>query len=365
MIDKRVMDTNNKTSDLHNRIVTLACVAVIMFSARYAADIVVPFLLALFIAVVAIGPIDWLKKRGLPSAVAVGIVILVVVGLNVLIAVMLGATVDQFEQALPGYQASLAKKSQAAISWLGSYGVNIDKAGIEKVLNPGMAMGFVNTVIGSLAGVMSNALLIIFTVMMMLLEAEGFPRKLARMRSDSGEIAVQRMARIIDSMNQYVSTKTFVSLITATLVWIGLKLVDLDFAILWAFLAFALNFIPNIGSIMAAIPAILLALLQLNSGMALVVAGIYVAINVGMGNVIEPMLMGKRVGLSPLFVFLSLIFWGWLFGPVGMLLSVPLTMVVKIIAEGSPQAQWLAIMLGPAPPVVTDSEEAERTANGR
>jgi len=80
-------------------------------------------------------------------------------------------------------------------------------------------------------------------------------------------------------------------------------------------------------------------------------------VNVGMGNIIEPMLMGKRVGLSTLFVFLSLIFWGWLFGPVGMLLSVPLTMVVKIVAEGSPQTQWLAILLGPAPPLAIDNGE--------
>ena len=354
------MSEDSRTSDLHNRIVTLACVAALLFSARYASDIVVPFLLALFISVVALGPIDWLKKRGLPSAVAVGVVILVVIGLNILVAVMLGATVDQFNQALPGYQASLAQKTEKLMAWLDSVGVDVSKAGIQKVFNPGLAMGFVNTMIGSLAGVMSNALLIIFTVMMMLMESEGFPRKLVMMRADSGEIAVQRMARIMESMNLYVGTKTLVSLITATLVWIGLKLVGLDFAILWAFLAFALNFIPNIGSIMAAVPAVLLALIQLNSAMAFVVAGIYVAVNVGMGNIIEPMLMGKRVGLSPLFVFLSLIFWGWLFGPVGMLLSVPLTMVVKIVAEGSPQTQWLAIMLGPAPPL-EEVAEIEKT----
>jgi len=354
------MDNTGNTSDLHNRVVTMAGVALLLFSARYAADIVVPFLLALFIAVVAMGPIDWLKKRGLPSAMAVTVVILSVIGLNVLVVVMLGATVEQFNQALPEYQLSLTEKTQKLMAWLAGHGVDVSKTGIQKVLNPGMAMGFVNTVIGSLAGVMSNALLIIFTVMMMLVEAEGFPRKLVLMRADTGEVAVQRMSKIMQSMNQYVGTKTFVSMITASLVWIGLKLVGLDFAILWAFLVFVLNFIPNIGSIMAAVPAILLALLQFNSGAALVVGGIYVAVNVGMGNIIEPMLMGKRVGLSTLFVFLSLIFWGWLFGPVGMLLSVPLTMVVKIVAEGSPQTQWLAVMLGPAPVVEGEKKREPR-----
>lgn len=334
----------------------MAGVAVLLFGARYAADIVVPFLLALFIAVIARGPIEWLKKRGLPSPLAVGSVILGVIALNVLIAVMLGATIEQFNEALPNYQERLSGLTQNLIVWLDARGVDVSKAGIQKVLNPGMAMGFVNTMLGSLAGVMSNALLIIFTVMMMLVEAEGFSRKVLLMKGGAGESSMKRLSRIMESMNQYVGAKAFISLITATLVYIGLKVVGLDFAILWAFLAFVLNFIPNIGSIMAAVPAVLLALVQLSTGSALVVAGIYVAVNVGMGNVVEPMLMGKRVGLSALFVFLSLIFWGWLFGPVGMLLSVPLTMVVKIVAEGNPEMQWLAILLGPAPQVEDEGE---------
>lgn len=342
-------ELKTNTSSLHDRVLTLAGVAVLLFAARYAADIVVPFLLALFIAVIARGPIEWLKKRGMPSSLAVGAVILAVIALNVLIAVLLGATIEQFNEALPNYQERLSGLTQNLIIWLGAHGVDVSKAGIQKVLNPGMAMGFVNTMLGSLAGVMSNALLIIFTVMMMLVEAEGFSRKVLLMKGGAGESSMNRLSLIMESMNQYVGAKAFISLITASLVYIALKVVGLDFAILWAFLAFVLNFIPNIGSIMAAVPAVLLALVQLNTTSAMVVAGIYVAVNVGMGNVIEPMLMGKRVGLSALFVFLSLIFWGWLFGPVGMLLSVPLTMVVKIVAEGNPEMKWLAILLGPAP----------------
>lgn len=353
-----MLDAKGKTSELRDGVLTLAGIAALLFSARFAADILVPFLLALFIAVIAIGPINWLKKRGFPSVVALGIVILVVIGLNLLVAVMLGATIEQFNKALPEYQQRLAEVAQGTVAWLVAHGVDVSKAGIEKVLNPGMAMGFVNTMLGSLAGVMSNALLIIFTVLMMLVEAEGFPRKVLLMKAGAGEDTVKRLSQIMQSMNRYVGAKAFVSLITAALVWIGLKSVGLDFAILWAFLAFVLNFIPNIGSIMAAVPAVLLALIQFNPATALVVAAIYLAVNLGMGNVVEPMLMGRRVGLSTLFVFLSLLFWGWLFGPVGMLLSVPLTMVVKFSAEGHPQTQWLAILLGPAPPVEKLEEEA-------
>ncbi len=340
---------DQKTLNLRDAVLTIAGVAALLFSARYASNVVVPFLLALFIVVIAIGPINWLKKRGLPSILAVGAVIMVVIGLIVLIAVMLGSTIEQFNKAMPGYQARLTAISHSVVAWLVSHGVDVSKAGVQKILNPGLALGFVNTILGSLAGIMSNALLIIFTVLMMLLEAEGFSRKVLLMKGGSGEETVKRLSQIMESMNQYVGAKALISLMTGVLVWIGLSLVGLDFAILWAFLAFALNFIPNIGSIMAAVPAVLLALVQLNSGAAVVVAGIYVAVNVGMGNLLEPMIMGRRVGLSTLFVFLSLIFWGWLFGPVGMLLSVPLTMVVKFSAEGHPQTQWLAILLGPAP----------------
>jgi predicted PurR-regulated permease PerM len=330
-------------------VLTLAGVAIILFSAHYASAIVVPFLLALFITVVAIGPIEWLKKRGCSAAVAASIVALLVIGTNVLIAVMLGSTIDQFTQALPEYQIRLTELTGNAMSWGKKHGVHINTEAFQKMLNPSMAIGFMNNILGSVTGLMSNALLILFTAMLMLLEAEGFPRKILLIKKETGEDSVERLSQIVKSMSQYVGTKAFISFLTAILVWGGLNLVGLDFAILWAFLAFLLNFIPNIGSIMAAVPAVVLALIQLSPAVALAVAFLYLAVNIVMGNIIEPMMMGKRMGLSTLAVFLSLLFWGWLFGSIGMLLSVPLTMVVKFFAETHPQTQWLAILLGPAP----------------
>ena len=184
------MSKEREQSDLHQRVLTLAGIAALLFSARYASAIVVPFLLALFFAVIALGPIEWLKKRGMPAGLAMGIVIMMVIGVIVFIAVMLGASVDQFSQAMPGYQKSLEEKTQTLMTWLDGHGVNISKTGIQELINPGMAMRFANSMLGSFAGVMSNALLIIFTVMMMLVEADGFPRKLLLMRADSGELAV-------------------------------------------------------------------------------------------------------------------------------------------------------------------------------
>jgi len=124
-------------------------------------------------------------------------------------------------------------------------------------------------------------------------------------------------------------------------------ILGVDFPVLWGLLAFLFNFIPNIGSILAAVPPVLLALVQFGIGRTLAVAGGYVAVNMVVGNVIEPMVFGRKLGLSNLVVFLSLVFWGWIWGPVGMLLSVPLTMVVKLALEHSEQYHWVAVLLGP------------------
>jgi predicted PurR-regulated permease PerM len=131
----------------------------------------------------------------------------------------------------------------------------------------------------------------------------------------------------------------------AAALWVWI--LGVDFPIIWGVLAFLLNYVPNLGSIVAAIPPMLLAFVQYGGGTAFLVAAGYTVINLVIGNIIEPRFMGQGLGLSTLVVFLSLVFWGWLFGPVGMLLSVPLTMMLKIGFESHPDTRWLAIVLGP------------------
>jgi predicted PurR-regulated permease PerM len=160
----------------------------------------------------------------------------------------------------------------------------------------------------------------------------------------------RRYSKITREVQSYLLYKTLVSLATGLSVGIWVGLLGLDFPALWGFVAFALNYIPNIGSILAAVPAVGLALLQLGPGRALVVALGYVAINFWWGNLVEPALLGRRLQLSPLVVLVSLIFWGWVWGPIGMLLSVPLTMMLKIVLENSPGLRWLGALLAPKPP---------------
>ncbi|WP_156509002.1 AI-2E family transporter, partial [Oleiphilus sp. HI0132] len=131
------------------------------------------------------------------------------------------------------------------------------------------------------------------------------------------------------------------------LIYIWLLILGVEYPLLWALIAYLLNFVPNIGSIIAAVPVMLLALIQLGPLHMLLVAAGYLFVNTLMGNVIEPRYMGRGLGLSTLIVFLSLVFWGWVLGPVGMLLSVPLTMLLKIAFESSDETRWIAIIMGP------------------
>ena len=215
------------------------------------------------------------------------------------------------------------------------------------MIDPGQAMGFANSLISSLGGVFGNVFLILFTVLFMLLEAWIFPQKIQAIYGNNSAMVLARISDVIKSTRQYLSIKALMSLATGIIVGVGTAVIGLDYSILWGFLAFALNFIPNIGSIIAAVPAALLSLVQLGSMATFGVILVYLTANVVIGNIIEPRYMGEKVGLSTLVVFLSLVFWGWLFGLVGMLLSVPLTMTVKFASLTSDETCWLGILLGP------------------
>ena len=215
--------------------------------------------------------------------------------------------------------------------------------------DPSVIMNFVRRVFLSFSGVVTNIFVLVLVVIFMLLEAPYAKHKFAVVfSSDSKEISQQEryLDRILQGVISYLGVKTMMSLLTAICIWLLLEIVGVQYAILWATLSFLLNYIPNIGSIIAAIPIIVQALLLNGFVVGLEVIIGVIAINMIIGNVLEPRLMGKKLGLSTLVVFLSLLFWGWLLGTVGMLLSVPLTMALKIALEASPTTVKYALLLG-------------------
>jgi len=330
-------------------VLTLAGIAFLLFATRQAAAIVNPFLLALFIAMIALNPVKMLKARGVPSVLAVGLVLLAVILLLGLISIMLGSSVAQFNQALPEYQERLSELTEKVVAFFLGKGINIKDTAVFEVIDPGIVLRFANTLFSGIADILSQSVLIMFATMFMLFDAIDFPRKFTSVEGSNTEKTLEQVIQLIKSTNDYTVIKAAVSLITGLFIWLGLTLIGLDFAILWGVLAFGLNFVPNIGSMLASVPAVLLGIIQLGPSKTLTIILLYLVINTIMGNVVEPRIMGKKLGLSTSAVFLSLVFWGWILGPVGMLLSVPLTMAVKVAAMNNPQTVWFGILISPAP----------------
>ena len=212
-------------------------------------------------------------------------------------------------------------------------------------MSPAWALKLAGDVFNSFGVVLANAFLILLTVVFILLEASSFSGKL-RVIARNAHLTLANVDAFTGTVRRYLAIKSLMSLGTGAAVWLWLSILGVDYPVLWGLLAFLLNFVPNIGSIIAAVPAVLLALVQLGPAAAAWSAAGYLAINVLFGSVLEPRFMGRGVGLSALVVFLSLVFWGWVLGPVGMFLSVPLTITAKIALAASDETRWAAVLLG-------------------
>ncbi|MDX8403899.1 MAG: AI-2E family transporter [Mariprofundaceae bacterium] len=326
-------------------LVSGACLVILIAGMQAAAPLLVPFLLSAFIACICLPSMQWIMERKVPASAAVFIVILGLVLLGLLLTVFVGASISDFSHNLPTYQARLEEQMAQFILWLLGHGITVPDTTLHELLNLSAAMGMAGAFLSGIGNVLANTFFIVLTVIFIMFEAIALPHKWTLL----GEHApsTDAVKRFMDSVNQYLIIKTAVSLATGAAVTVWLTILGVDYPILWGIIAMLFNFVPNIGSIIAAVPALLLALVQLGPDAVLYVGVGYVAINLVMGNVVEPRFMGRGVGLSTLVVFVSLVFWGWVLGLVGMLLSVPLTMIVKLALESKDETRWIAVLLGP------------------
>ncbi|WP_054114169.1 AI-2E family transporter [Marinagarivorans algicola] len=322
-----------------------ACFVVVVAGMRTAESLLVPFLLSLFISVLCSPPLVWLKERGVPNGLAIFIIIGAVLVVSLGIGTVVGAALGNFKQDLPIYQARLTALTAGLFTKLQALGLHIDAAQLRDTFNPAALLGFAGSALANLGNLMTNAFLILLTVVFILAEEVGFSDKI-KLASDNYQKTLHALNRFKVVVNRYMAIKSALSLLTGLLVMAWLWFLKVDYFVLWGMLAFLLNFIPTLGSILAAIPAVLLALVQLGIGDAVLTAIGFVAVNILIGNVLEPRIMGKGLDLSALVVFLSLAFWGWVLGSIGMLLSIPLTMTVKIALESFDETRWVGVMLG-------------------
>ncbi|MDH3748405.1 MAG: AI-2E family transporter [Gammaproteobacteria bacterium] len=327
-------------------ILSLAAVIIVIYGMQMAKALLVPFLIAAFLALITVRPMLFMQKNRVPAILAALIIVSVIMLILSIVGTVVGRSIAEFTAAIPSYQARLDTIVKGVLDFAVER-LKFDESirDLSNFVDPGFAMGLVATLLNALRSVLTNVFLIFFTMIFILLEASSVSTKV---EASFGRKAVtfQRPREFMTNLGRYLGIKTIVSFATGFLAWLLTWSIGLDFPLLWGMLAFLLNYVPTIGSIIAAVPAILLALVQLGPGEALATLIGFVGINLLFGNFIEPRLMGYGVGISPLVVFVGLIFWGWIFGPVGMLLSVPLTMTLKLALESDEGTRWIAIFLG-------------------
>jgi len=327
---------------------SVAALVVVVAGLQAAQTLLLPVLVAVFLSILAAPPVLWLERRRFPTWLAVLAVVLVVLVVLVGFGALLMGSAGDFQQALPRYRERLRDFFEAGRELLVRFDIEVSRERLAAALDPTTLMDLVGAALSKLVAAISNTGLVLLTMVFLLLEAAGFPRKLRAAMSDP-TASLDRLSGVAVEVQRYLAIKTGVSLATGLLVGLFLWVLGVDFPLLWGLVAFLLNYIPSVGSILAAVPAVIIALIQLGIGYAVGVLVGYVAINTVLGNIVEPQLMGRKLGLSPLVIFISLVFWGWVWGPVGMLLSVPLTMVVKIMLEQSNDFRWIAVLLDAAP----------------
>jgi AI-2 transport protein TqsA len=326
------MEKNSEFTQGARFLFIMASFVVVVAGMKAASVILVPFIMSVFIAIICTPPLFWLKKKGIPRTPAIFLILAGIIVIGVLLTMFVGMSVNDFSEKLPLYRERLLEKTRGLETWLGRKGMPLSEDIIRKNFDPSI----------------SNTFFILLTVIFILLEASGIPLKMRTAFSDP-EKSLSGLHEFTKSVNRYLVLKTIFSIINGLAIWIWLAILGVDYALLWGLLSFFLNYVPNIGAILSAIPPVLIALVQLGTVQAMLAASGFIAVNGVVGSMFETKYMGRGLGLSTLVVFLSLVFWGWILGPVGMLLSVPLTIILRIALDANEDTRWIAVMLGPDP----------------
>jgi predicted PurR-regulated permease PerM len=336
---------NISNSTKTSSVVIFAAFIIIIAGIMNAVTMINAILMGLFISIVCAQPINWLQSKKVPKSIALLIVLIGITVVFIFLIEVIGTSLSSFYKNVDIYEANLRKLGTTLFLKLESWGFKPSISKLSNLVDVSKAMNITANLLSKLGGLMGNALTIFFLTVFLLLELDGIAIKTKLVQQDSNNSG-SYFKVIIKNIRHYLTIKTMTSGLTGLLIWISLSLINLDYAVIWALIAFLLNFIPNFGSIIAAIPAILFGLIQQGFDGAFWTGVIFLAVNMLIGNIIEPKVMGRGLGLSTYVVFVSLLFWGFVLGTVGMFLSVPLTMAIKIILDQNPKTKHIAIFLG-------------------
>ncbi len=311
---------------------------------RSASEIIVPFLISLAVAIIFSPFFTFLESKKIPKIISLIFVISIILLPLSIASSYIADEVRDFTQHYQSIKEQFIQHLYMYIDKLHEFGLEFSYDQVKELLHRIDVASFFKKIISQANSQFSNIFLIIFMVAFMLVESDIFHKKMIAI-SQKYHVDTAVINEIIEKVKSYFIIKMKTSMLTGFLVFLVLWYFHIKYSVVLALIAFLFNFIPVIGSIIAAIPAVLLALLQYDIFTMLMVIGGYLFINILVGNILEPRIMGKGLGLSALVIFLSMTFWGWMFGPTGMILSVPLTMVLQYLFAQYQETKWIAILL--------------------
>lgn len=327
-------------------LISAAALVIVIAGLDAAQDVLLPVVVATFLSILTIPPMKGLQRIGVPTPLAIALVVVLVALVLVGVTGILASTVRAFTVEVPRYQEPLRELLATSLGQIRALGIETPAAAeLTEYVQPDALLTFVGQTLNAVVAVLSRIVIVTVTMTFILFEASDLAEK-TRAAFGEGGAAELSFGQAPMQVQRYLIIKSVASAATGILLGAWAHVLGLDFPMMWGLIAFLLNYIPTIGSILAAVPPMLLAIVQLGwVGSGLVTLG-YLVVNIVIGNLLEPRMLGRTLGLSPLVVFLSLLFWGWLWGPAGMLFCVPLTVIAKLLFEGNDDTRWIAIFLG-------------------
>lgn len=353
-------DGENKNAESHSAesrswgegarfLLTAAAAIIVLYGLKEARDLIVPIMMAIFLAIISYSVTDFLRKRlRFPHWLAVCATMLTDCGILYAVIALIRFLAMDMKNTLQGEVMEKFKdKFNAVMEQMDAWGVGEQARQVanspEQIIDPQQILSGAQVVTSQMVSLLSVVTLVLILMTFLLGEAPLFMRNFRSLPN-----SIQGKSKVISALKgiqRYLFIKTVASFCTGLLVWGLCAAMDVPFAFLWGVVAYVLNYIPTIGSIVAAIPAIILALLLNDFGNAFIVALGYIIINCTIGNGIEPLFLGKQFGIATSVVLLSVLLWGWVWGPCGMLLAVPITVLLKLALENSRDLYWVAAII--------------------
>jgi AI-2 transport protein TqsA len=338
-------------------LIMLACLCVFITGLKLGASFLMPIAVAFFLSILSYPIMNWLMRKRVPHVIAL-ILTMGIIVLSVGLIIYAGTDLlRSFLAEFPSYLTKLKGLVEESAVWLEKTGgvegairavEQFNLQSLIDLVNQQVGVknlaSFAGSTFGTVATFLTSFVIVMVLMMFTLMEAPGTNSR-AQVVRQAGGPDLSILVQSATDIQKYLGVKTLISLVTGILACFWCYMFDLKYPVLWGILAFVFNYIPAVGSTVAGLPAVLEALVQHGVGSAVGVMIGYAVINFCLDNLIQPMLIGRRFGISGLVIVLSVIFWGWLWGPVGMFLAVPLTMMMKVILENTQEFRWVSVAM--------------------